>query len=356
MFCWGFPAFLTLIPLTNVTFGAPPGWCFYIVKSHSPVWSLTFWYWFSFYFWIWATVIFNFAIYIRISYHKTTLFVETRKVINDIMFTLVWYPILIVYCWSISAIVDTIVTIDSTSFDLFPNYNFFVEITAVGIPCSQGILLALIYWTTMKSARSQLKGLSDSIFGRHLNKIVVIEVPVRPKQQNIIGLNTLSNTKVTNNIQLNQYYNSSLKTKSYNKKKLNQRVSFSEHSIERVFDIESNVLDGLVIIKKSAAGKSISIPILPTVVNTFTTNRIYPSSKESTVFLNNLQNLTKKNLQKHKNIYKKKSIITLIWNYIYIYCILNINNQNELNSSLETLSISNNEIAIENEKNIVDFF
>ena len=420
-----------------MTVGAPPGWCFYIESSNSPVWALTFWYWFSFYFWIWVTVIFNFIIYIRISYHKTTLFVEIRKVINDIMFKLVWYPILIVFCWSIVAIVDTIVTIDSTSFDLFPNYNQFVEITAIGIPCSQGILLALIYWTTMKSARIQLIQIFHLIFNNRNNKIAVTEILVTRKQPNIIGMdqsyvyndNYLQDEMIQNQFKKSYSSNNSFKKTNRNR---NQRVSFSDHSIEKIFDLESNVSEGLILMKNNNSDISKVIYTIPTIVNVFPTinNFVSPLTSSSQENPNHqirqlsqqnlnkqqfsFQNLTQQNLtqlnfningqnqilqdlsqqeltqrnlvrqnfiqQSHQsnftpqntqniqispnnnNINDNKNGSNKIWNYF-----LHKNNSKiELNTNLDTIIHNNNQnnqnnnvnngIAIENERNIAEFF
>eukprot|EP00300_Choanocystis_sp_HF-7_P032181 c42328_g1_i1.p1 GENE.c42328_g1_i1~~c42328_g1_i1.p1 ORF type:complete len:210 (-),score=30.88 c42328_g1_i1:29-658(-) len=59
--CYGTSALVSVVPLLNATYGAPPtrhgdkiGWCSIVPTNQTPSWGESVWHWTSFYAWVWC--------------------------------------------------------------------------------------------------------------------------------------------------------------------------------------------------------------------------------------------------------------------------------------------------------------
>lgn len=147
-FCWLFPLIVTLLPLSTNTYSNsdPPagtGWCFIGNRSDSPKWSLTFWVLMSFYFWIWICIIIVCYLYINIvkQLYRATLYSDME--ISGSIITLSLYPILLVFCWSFTSVVDINSSLGSNA---YKNVNIeVINALALILPSLQGFLHSIIF-------------------------------------------------------------------------------------------------------------------------------------------------------------------------------------------------------------------
>ena len=160
LICWVIPVVVTLLPLTNSTY-VGSGWCYIVTDSHTPAWVKSFWYWIGFSGWVWLSLLFNFIIFIRITYYKHTLMTETRTIVDEIMNKLIVYPLIILFCWGIVTIQDTIRSLNPQIVE-YTHYDLVYKIIGIGLPVSQGLLTTILYWLTMKSARKQIVTFKNS--------------------------------------------------------------------------------------------------------------------------------------------------------------------------------------------------
>ena len=252
------------------------------------------------------------------------------------MFKLVWYPILILFCWFIPTIIDIIMRYNNTSLNIYSNHNIFIEITTVCIPCSQGIFLFIIYWKTMKPAKKQLKIMYRILFRKYNNKVAIMEISGSRKHPNIIGVHN-SNDNIERIINNNINENNNQLNPSINDNKLNQHESSSQHSIVNEFDIESDIIERKTVKNKHNTDISTALPT-STTTNTFTS----PLSASSY----SIHQIIQRNENSNENRFK------ILWNYM----LHSSNDNNESNAYLDTISIANNGMILDNERHMADFF
>ena len=160
--CWGLPVIVTLFPLTQTTYGTDdyvPQWCFVVESDRTvlpkPYWITTFWVWMSYYSWVWFVFIVDFTMLflIILKSYRSNYQAETISNIHNITSKLVWYPLIIVFADGLSTFSDTEATIAPADFQPFDNFTKFRSIASNVLPCTQGILTALVFWSTMPKAR-----------------------------------------------------------------------------------------------------------------------------------------------------------------------------------------------------------
>ena len=189
LFCWGFPIFLTMLPLSTSTYGAPDGvdWCFLNDRGNTPEWLLTFWEIAAFYGWI-ALFVIILLILLAVVYHTLANKIHTvqslrsmRDHLNfasrrDAGIRVLWlYPVVIIFCWSIPAFSDIWGSLTS---DVYPGYDTISTLSYV-LPISQGFITSTIFFLSTKSVRKKIFSLL------HLSRMLR-ESDVLPPQDNII--------------------------------------------------------------------------------------------------------------------------------------------------------------------------
>jgi len=167
MFSWGLACLVTFLPMINVTYGAPDGmgWCWVVNSSTSPPWALMFWYWASYYIWVWSCVLLSIAMFIMIYFFGQSNMESTKKVINKIIFKLMFYPPVIIICWGLTTVHDTIYIINSSLSSEFKGADQFYYMNAV-LPCLQGSLTTIVFWYTMSDIRKRF--IHMIIYGKDL--------------------------------------------------------------------------------------------------------------------------------------------------------------------------------------------
>eukprot|EP00300_Choanocystis_sp_HF-7_P036623 c52489_g1_i1.p1 GENE.c52489_g1_i1~~c52489_g1_i1.p1 ORF type:complete len:322 (+),score=30.15 c52489_g1_i1:72-1037(+) len=147
--CYGIPVLVTLLPLINSTYGAPPpdqiGWCWVVATDRTPSWGLNFWYWGSYYAWVWLCFAWIFAMLMVITAVYMRMRLANRRSVStlgSLILSLTGYPIAIVLAWFPAACYD------------FYTYNkpdvllpFWVRKFGNACACSMGLMCALTYFS-----------------------------------------------------------------------------------------------------------------------------------------------------------------------------------------------------------------
>lgn len=153
LFSWSLPIIVTILPFMNATYGAPDGlgWCFIVPTKSTPSWGLLFWYWLSYYVWLWGsvgTIGFLLALTKWISRsHKES----SQKILWKAIWKLQLYPLVIVFCWSVTAFTDTVLATPGISIT-----SPVLDYLSLVLPCTQGTLTSLVYWYQFDEARHLL--------------------------------------------------------------------------------------------------------------------------------------------------------------------------------------------------------
>jgi hypothetical protein len=144
--CWILPLFVSLIPLTETTYGSDgKQWCF--LQSHDiPHLRVHIWEWACFYFWVFASmfVIAGLIIKLKIRDNEDSTLVNKRT-IQVILKKLQYYPVIIIFCWLPACIFDSLIvsanedSTESTSFRIF-------DLISTAVSCSHGFLFSVIFW------------------------------------------------------------------------------------------------------------------------------------------------------------------------------------------------------------------
>mmetsp|Transcript_9043 Transcript_9043/g.8068 ORF Transcript_9043/g.8068 Transcript_9043/m.8068 type:complete len:347 (+) Transcript_9043:56-1096(+) len=173
--CWGLPTLVTLLPLINTTFGAPDGlgWCWIVPTTTSPQWALLFWYTVSYSFWIWLCLFLNIVMFIVIYSYGQSNTVNTKNDINNVIFKLMLYPPVIIICWGITTVQDTINI--SYDFSGSENYLYMVDV----LPCLQGALTAIVFWYTMTDVRKRF--IHMLLYRKHLPDKIILNRVIQPR-------------------------------------------------------------------------------------------------------------------------------------------------------------------------------
>ena len=148
--CWVLPTAVTFLPFINSTYGAPAdldyGWCFISSTETTPKWSLLFWVWFSFYGWVWMMLVIMMILFALTVQKIKDLVLQKNKLPLIIAYQkLEFYPFIIFICWFFPCLNDSFTYSPSV-----PNsevHNNFASFAAV-IPCLQGMLTAIFFWST----------------------------------------------------------------------------------------------------------------------------------------------------------------------------------------------------------------
>lgn len=116
LICWGLPVVITLLPLSNATYGSPVydddftpyGYCWVVEDSRTPSWGLDFWHWFSFYVWIWGSMLLIAKDYVMIARKANSVQISdsTRKQLTGVVSKLRPYPIVMFVSWIWACITD----------------------------------------------------------------------------------------------------------------------------------------------------------------------------------------------------------------------------------------------------------
>ena len=148
--CWALPIAVTFLPFINSTYGAPGdldyGWCFISSTKTTPQWSLVFWVWFSFYGWVWMIIVIIIILFASTIQKIKDLVLQKNKLPLIIAYQkLEYYPFIIFICWFFTCLNDSFTY--SPSVPDSKIYNNFASFATI-IPCLQGILTAIFFWST----------------------------------------------------------------------------------------------------------------------------------------------------------------------------------------------------------------
>jgi hypothetical protein len=174
--CWGVPLLASLLPLTNSTYGPPPGsgevttgsgeaWCWISPTDNSPPWAQEFWYWFSFYFWVWSAFVALIVLTGLLLWKLKLASDMTKKNFQKAYRQVIFYPLLIFLCWFPSSLYD------------FFNYYFpesyvakdsFYQRSSSFIAAATGFLLSINFWVTADRIKTQWKLLARAGFDYRL--------------------------------------------------------------------------------------------------------------------------------------------------------------------------------------------
>lgn len=158
--CWGIPIFVTLLPLLNMTYGSPPGWCWIVDTNDTPAWAPRLWYWVSYYIWIWISItgsIFaNGVVFFKLQQVEAV----TRSTFQPIFYDLAIYNLIIALCWMVPAACDFIsyndLNVDLSDEMLMRAYYF--------APTLMGFLGGLHFWMRDKETRNKLRNISATVW------------------------------------------------------------------------------------------------------------------------------------------------------------------------------------------------
>ena len=151
--CWVVPLILTLLPLSTNTYGnsdALSTGCYLSNRPDSPSWGLLFWTIVSFDLWVFLAVCFISILYARILYRATQL----EDLDGDLavaLYQLIFYPLIIVFCWSSNLFVTTL-----TSSNIKVQSTTLLQILSVGLPAFQGALSASVFFIQNPFIRHQV--------------------------------------------------------------------------------------------------------------------------------------------------------------------------------------------------------
>jgi len=141
-FAFGFPFFMTILPIFSGDYGPAGSWCWIKNSNRSLAWRF-----FEFYIPLWIAIIFN-----SYSYYKVIKFIQQEMHDNlDDRLTrrFMLYPLILVICW-LPATINRINT-------LFFKASMFLNILHRLFGSLQGILNAIIYGMN-SNVRSEIKG------------------------------------------------------------------------------------------------------------------------------------------------------------------------------------------------------
>ena len=151
--CWGFPTLVALLPLINARYGNPDNssWCFVADDDRTPAYGILMWTWVSYYSWIWLSVFAMVFLLLRIYMltHKIQR-EHTLQAINKVIRKLILYPPIIILCWILATVYDSIVANTASGDDMY-YYSFsdqMLNITSSIMACSQGVLITFAFWYT----------------------------------------------------------------------------------------------------------------------------------------------------------------------------------------------------------------
>jgi hypothetical protein len=165
--CWVVPLILTFLPLSTNQYGNPgenKGWCFLDTRKGSPNWTLSFWIVVSFYLWFYLAIVIYLILLWSVICRLSVVYGIIAEIhgprtssvahyISRSLMSLIWYPLIILVCWSPSALWDISEALHeaqwSTALDS-RRLNFF--------PASQGALTAMAFILTNLNT---LQGLSE---------------------------------------------------------------------------------------------------------------------------------------------------------------------------------------------------
>jgi hypothetical protein len=154
--CWGFPVFITFIPLaTHVTYGSPDGsWCWLVSTAKTPWWAMTFWQWANFYAIVWGGVFVMLVIFVALLYElKTNVHVATKQVVVKVFNKLQLYPFVLIMAWLVPCVHDTYVSVHP---NLKANDSVALETISLLLPCLQGFFTSFVFWLSNGDVRRSL--------------------------------------------------------------------------------------------------------------------------------------------------------------------------------------------------------
>lgn len=108
--CWGFPLFVTLLPLTTNAYGKTDdesSWCFITDRTDSPSWGILVWDLCSFYIWIWIVVLVNIYFVSNVLY-KLKKMEKIDSILRAQVGKLCLYPIAAIICWTPATVTDVV--------------------------------------------------------------------------------------------------------------------------------------------------------------------------------------------------------------------------------------------------------
>jgi hypothetical protein len=141
--CWGLPILLASLPFINATYAAPDGtgWCFVVPYSSDPA-MVQFWYWFSFYGWIWLGILINVILYVHVAFSITKIrSASTRSLTTRVFKKLIMYPFIVIFCWFVVCITDTV-----EAFSITFRYMNPVSMLGNALATVQGILTSVYFF------------------------------------------------------------------------------------------------------------------------------------------------------------------------------------------------------------------
>jgi hypothetical protein len=168
---WGFPTLITFLPLIDMDFGsdAPDSWCWIVPKDGVSNEIATFWYWFSYYAWLWCAIASSIGILLLIRWTSRNYLDHTRKVVNNRVNQLHFYPLVVIFCWALPCADDTILVAhdDMEIEQMYSDPR--TGMATIGhisntVPCLQGFLTAVVFWYTATEIRRKVFGGTSSIY------------------------------------------------------------------------------------------------------------------------------------------------------------------------------------------------
>lgn len=139
--CWGFPALMTLLPLSTESYGDTGGWCWLVNDDAGITWRF-----FQFYLPLWAAVGFNAYVYYGV-HRKLVLLNEEAIASGNPMTTdtslierIKFYPLVLIVCWFFGSI--------NAVWESTGSVNYFLNCLTIFFSSAMPIGNALVYGFT----------------------------------------------------------------------------------------------------------------------------------------------------------------------------------------------------------------
>lgn len=156
--CWGLPVLLTLLVLTTNTYGreddAYSTGCFITQRRGSPQDGQLLWEIFALFFWLWLCVILIVYFYIKIGIRLYQMDVVS-VVMSKAVYNLFFYPIILIFCWTINTYLILSETIDPQAHQAHQASPAWGVLSVV-FPVMQGAFSSIVFFTQSGAARQQL--------------------------------------------------------------------------------------------------------------------------------------------------------------------------------------------------------
>jgi hypothetical protein len=173
MICWGLPTVVTLFPLITDGYGTydgEPGWCFLKPRRSSPPWTYDFWVFASFFGWVYISLMLFVVLAVNIfcvvnlapqeRARSLSRDSATSALVRKILSKLMWYPLVILVCWSLITVYIVWDAFSPSSASLMAEPSLLA--VTFSVPLFSGVLTSLSFFIGSPEARQTLCQLCSS--------------------------------------------------------------------------------------------------------------------------------------------------------------------------------------------------